>query len=125
TFTAPDLDSFCLLDHLGLTAVGQRLEPDRAVLECRVTDADPWCRDCGAEGLPRDTVVRKLAHVPLGWRPTTLWVRVRRYRCPDCARVWRQDTSTAAAPRTKLTRHAVLWALKSLVIDRLSIARIA
>ena len=125
TFTAPDLDSFCLLDQLGLTAVGQRLEPDQAVLECRVIDADPWCRECGAEGLARDTVIRKLAHVPLGWRPTTLWVRVRRYRCPGCARVWRQDTSTAAAPRTKLTRHAVLWAPKSLVIDRLSIARIA
>lgn len=125
TFTAPDLDSFCLLDQLGLTAVGQRLEPGQAVLECRVIDADPWCRECGAEGLARDTVIRKLAHVPLGWRPTTLWVRVRRYRCPGCARVWRQDTSTAAAPRTKLTRHAVLWALKSLVIDRLSIARIA
>ncbi|WFP16182.1 ISL3 family transposase [Citricoccus muralis] len=125
TFKAPDLDSFCLLDQLGLTAVGQRLEPDGAVLECRVPEEDSWCRDCGAEGLPRDTVLRKLSHVPLGWRPTTLWVRVRRYRCADCARVWRQDTSTVAAPRGKLSRHAVLWALKSVVIDRLSIARIA
>lgn len=125
TFAAPDLDSFCLLDELELTAVGQRLEPDRAVLECRVRESDPWCRDCGAAGLPRDTVVRKLAHVPLGWRPTTLWVRVRRYRCPDCARVWRQDTTSAAAPKAKLSRHAVLWALKSVVIDRMSIARVA
>ncbi|WP_344744968.1 ISL3 family transposase, partial [Nesterenkonia aethiopica] len=80
---------------------------------------------CGGEGIPRGTVVRRLAHLPLGWRPTTLWVRVRRYRCTDCARVWRQDTSTAAAPRTKLSRHAVLWALKSVVIDRMSIARVA
>jgi transposase len=39
--------------------------------------------------------------------------------------VWRQDTSKAATPRAKLSRHAVLWALKSLVIDRMSIARIA
>ena len=125
TFTAPDLDSFCLVKQLGLTVTGQRLEPSRAVLECRVSDEDPWCRVCGAEGIPRGTVVRQLAHVPLGWRPTSLWVRVRRYRCPDCARVWRQDTSTAAASRAKLSRHAVLWALKSVVIDRLSIARIA
>ena len=125
TFAAPDLDSFCQLDELGLTAVGQRLEPGRAVLECRVSQVDPWCRECGAEALLRDTVLRKLAHVPLGWRPTVLWVRVRRYRCEDCGRVWRQDTTNAAAPKAKLSRHAVLWALKSVVIDRLSIARVA
>lgn len=33
TFSSPDLDSFCLLDRLGLTATGQRLEEDHAVLE--------------------------------------------------------------------------------------------
>ena len=75
--------------------------------------------------MPRGTVVRSLAHLPLGWRPTTLSVRVRRYRCRDCARVWRQDTTEAAAPWEKLARHAVMWALKSVVIDRMSIARVA
>lgn len=125
TFTTPDIDSFCLVDQLGLTITGQRLEEHRAVLECRVREDDPWCRHCGAEGVSIGTVVRQLAHVPLGWRPTTLVVRVRRYRCADCARVWRQDTSCTAAPRAKLSRHAVLWALKSLVIDRMSVTRIA
>ena len=125
TFTTPDLNSFCLLDSLGLMVTGQQIRRDRAILECRVIEDDPWCRNCGAEGLPRGTVVRKLAHLPLGWRPTVLWVRVRRYRCADCGIVWRQDTTTAAAPRAKLSRHAVLWALKSVVIDRMSIARVA
>jgi len=73
----------------------------------------------------RDTVVRRLAHVPLGGRPTVLQVRVRRYRRAGCAHVWRQDTTAAAAPRAKLSRHAVLWALKSVVIHRLSIAPVA
>lgn len=54
-----------------------------------------------------------------------LQVRVRRYRCPDCRSVWRQDTSAAAEPRAVLSRHAALWALKGVVIDRLSVARIA
>ena len=125
TFAIPDIDSFCLVDQLGLTITGQHLEERRAVLECRVLQHDPWCRDCGAEGVSIGTVVRQLAHVPLGWRPTTLLVRVRRYRCADCSRVWRQDTNCAAAPRAKLSRHAVLWALKSLVIDRMSVTRIA
>lgn len=61
----------------------------------------------------------------VGWRPTMLEVRVRRYRCTGCGHVWRQDTSSAAAPRAKLSRHAVLWALKSVMVDRLLIASVA
>jgi transposase len=125
TFCCPDLDTFCLLDRLGLSATGQQIHDDHAVLECRVLEADDWCHECGCQGVPRDTVLRRLAHVPLGWRPTILQVRVRRYRCTGCGHVWRQDTSQAAAQRAKLSRHAVLWALKCLVIDRISIARIA
>lgn len=111
TFTRPDLTTFCRLDELGLEAVGQRLEPDRAVIACRVVELDQWCRRCGCEGVPRDTVVRRLAHEPLGWRPTTLEVVVRRYRCTDCCHVWRQDTSLAAEPRAKLSRRGLRWAL--------------
>jgi len=76
TFATPDVTTFCRLDELGLVVVGQHLQPDRAVLACRVADdaveeADRWCRRCGCEGRPRDTVTRRLAHEPLGWRPTT------------------------------------------------------
>jgi transposase len=125
TFCCPELDSFCLLDRLGLSVTGQQVRDDHAVLECRVVESDDWCHECGCQGAPRDTVTRRLAHVPLGWRPTILQLRVRRYRCTGCGHVWRQDTSLAAAPRAKLSRHAVLWALKCLVLDRMSIARIA
>lgn len=51
--------------------------------------------------------LRKLAHLPLSWRPTTLWVRARRYQCADCAHIWAQGISQAAAPRAKLSRHTV------------------
>jgi len=60
TFSTPDLTTFCRLDELGLTVTGQRFEPGRAVLECCVNEPDPWCRRCGAEGIPRDTVTRTL-----------------------------------------------------------------
>ena len=33
--------------------------------------------------------------------------------------------TAVAAPHSKLSRHAVLWVLKSVVIDRLSIAHVA
>ena len=34
----------------------------------------------------------------VGWRPTQLVVRVRRFACTHCCRVWRQDTSPLAQP---------------------------
>jgi len=107
-FGRPGLTAFARLDGLGLAVIGQRLEPGRVALACRVVEADGWCRRCGAEGLARDTVVRRLAHEPLGWRPTTLEVAKRRYQCRECGHVWRQDTSLAAEPRAKLSRRGQL-----------------
>lgn len=125
TFAAPDLTAFARLDGLGLEVVGQRLEAHRAVLACRVVASDEWCRRCGCEGRPRDTVLRELAHEPFGWRPTTLAVTVRRYRCSGCGHVWRQDTTAAAEPRAKLSRTALRWGLEALVLQHLTVARVA
>ncbi len=125
TFVRPDLTTFCRLEELGLEVVGQRLEPDRAVLACRVVDPDQWCRRCGCEGTPRDSVIRRLAYEPWGWRPTTLEVTVRRYRCTGCGRVWRQDTTKAAEPRAKLSRQGLRWALEAIVCQHLTVARVA
>jgi transposase len=125
TFARPDLSVFCRLDELGLEVTGQRLEPERAVLACRVEEPDRWCSRCGCEGTARDSVVRRLAHEPLGWRPTTLEVMVRRYRCSGCGHVWRQDTSRAAEPRAKLSRRGLRWALEGIVCQHLTVARVA
>ncbi len=86
TFACPDLTTFCRLDELGLEVTGQRLAQDRAVLACRIAGDDSWCRRCGELGVPRDSVTRQLAHEPFGWRPTTLLVTVRRYRCAGQSR---------------------------------------
>jgi transposase len=125
TFACPDLTTFCRLDELGLEVTGQRFEPDRAVLACRVLEPDQWCRRCGCEGSARDTVTRRLAHEPFGWRPTTLVVTIRRYRCTGCEHVWRQDTTLAAEPRAKLSRRGLRWALEAIVCQHLTVARVA
>ena len=54
-----------------------------ALLACRIVDADQWSRRCGCQGIPRGTVVRRLAHEPFGWRPKLLLVTVRRYSAGD------------------------------------------
>lgn len=41
TFTSPDLDSFCLLNGLGLVVTGQQIRRDQAIWEGRVTEDDP------------------------------------------------------------------------------------
>ncbi len=124
-FARPDLTTFCRLDELGLEVTGQRMQADRALLACRIVEQDRWCRRCGEEGRPRDTVTRQLAHEPFGRRPTTLLVTIRRYRCYGCGHVWRQDSSKAADPRAKLSRHGLRWALEALVCQHLSVARVA
>ena len=127
TFERPDPTTFTGLDDLGLEVPGQHLAPDRAVLACGVVggdEADRWCRRCGCIGRARGSVIRRLAHTPFGWRPTVLEVRVRRYACTSCAHVWRQNTS-AAPPRAKLTRAALTWALGALVVQHLSMTRVA
>ena len=125
TFACPDLTAFCRLDGLGLEVTGQRLDSDRAVLACRVVEPDQWCRRCGCQGAPRDSVSRALAHEPLGWRPTTLLVTVRRYARTGCGHVWRQDLSKAAAPRAKLSRGGLRWALQAILCQHLTVARVA
>jgi transposase len=124
-FACADLTLFCRLDELGLEVTGQRLEVGRTVLACRVVEPDGWCHCCGCQGTPRDTVVRQLAHEPFGWRPTILVVTIRRYRCTGCGRVWRQDTALAAEPRAKLSRGALRWALEGIVVQHLTVARVA
>ena len=127
TFTDPDLTTFLGLDALGLTAVGQLLTSTRAIVECRMPIGfeDPFCKACGAQGVSRGTVARRLAHVPVGWRPTQLVVRLRRFACTRCRRVWRQDTSSLAEPRARLTRSAVEWGLRALALECMSVCRVA
>ncbi len=63
--------------------------------------------------------------MPFGWRPTTLQARLRRYQCTGCGRIWRQDLTHAAAPRSCLSRGALRWALEALVVNHLPVSRIA
>ena len=97
TFDRPDLSAFTRLDDLGLEVMGQSVGGERTVLACKVVGEDRWCRQCGGEGVVRDTVIRRPAHEPYGWRHTILHVSVRRYRCPQRAHVWRQALALGGA----------------------------
>ncbi|MDN6747780.1 MAG: ISL3-like element ISBli1 family transposase [Brevibacterium sp.] len=124
-FSTPDLTTFCRLDTLDLTCIGQHITAHKAVLKCRPNTADDWCRRCGGHGDIRDTVLRRLAHEPFGHRPTTLHIRLRRYKCIECGHVWRQDTTAAAPARAKISRAGLDWALRALVVDHDTMSVIA
>jgi len=67
----PDLSAGARPDDLGLEVTGQRIEPDPAVLVCHIAGEDRWCRHCACQGASCGTAVRRLAHEPCGWRPTS------------------------------------------------------
>ena len=76
-------------------------------------------------GLVRSTRIRKLIHPPIGLSAVTLAIRIRTYRCPGCRQRWTQPVDKACVGRSKLSRTAHHWALKSVVIDKMSIHVIA
>lgn len=57
--------------------------------------------------------------------PHHLRIRLRRYKCEICGRVWRHDTDQAAPARAKISRTGLAWALKALVVDHATISVIA
>jgi transposase len=123
--TSPDLDSFARLDSLGLSATRQQVFPGSSVLRCAPSLPDDRCPGCGRRCPAHDYVTRRLAHLPLGRRATWLSVRVPRYRCAPCGKVWRHRLLAAARPRARLTRAAEFWALCQVVLDHAPVSAVA
>ena len=123
--TSPDLTTFARVDALGLRVEAQQIWPDKAILFCSLVTVDDRCPRCGAGGRVHDQVLRRFTHLPVGRRPTWLSVRVPRFRCDGCGRVWRHSLKTVARPRSKLTRAADWWALCQVVLDHTPISGVA
>ena len=129
SFLPPDLGSFCRLDELGLQVVGQRLEPGHAVLACRVVETDEfarWCRRCGCEAAPRDSVTRRLAHEPAGVAPDDVADHdppLSLHRLWACVAPGHQPGPPSRG--RKLSRRALRWALEGIVCQHLTVARVA
>lgn len=125
-FTAPSLESAFRLDSEALQITGQAVtrkeDREELVFEVRQRDPDCWCHSCGAQGVPRGSRSRLLTHCPNGSRPVKLLIRLRCFTCADCHLYWSEQVSEElAAPRSKLTRRAINWALVSVVLDGMSI----
>ena len=101
---------------------GQRLEPDRAVLACRVVDpGDRWCRRCGCEGSARDTW-------SAGWRTSRSGGVRPRWRSRSADTGARLRAGVAAGHQRggraegEAVPAAVRWALEALVVQHLTVA---
>ena len=125
TVTAPDLDSFARVDSLGLVITGQQVWPDKSVLICVPREGDGCCPVCGRAGLVVDHVERMFTHLPMGRMATWLRVRLPRYRCGQCRKVWRHRLRATARAGSKLTRAADWWALCQVVMDHAPISAVA
>ena len=127
TFDMPDLDAFAGLDKLGLTVTGQCVRDEQIWLRCETVARPPEpCPVCCGPSRIKDYAHRELAHVPVGWKPVTLMVRVRRYECREgCRGTWREDMTAAAAPRAVMSRAAVQSGLYGVVVNHLAMNKVA
>ena len=75
--------------ELGVTITDAAVDGEATVVFCTLLDdGNTDCPGCGAAGVYRDTVVRRVTDVPVVGHPLRLHVRVPRYRCvnTDCER---------------------------------------
>ncbi|AZL06216.1 MULTISPECIES: ISL3 family transposase [Brevibacterium] len=124
-FTPPCLDTTLSLTELGLTAIGQHHSKRHLTVLCLLADEHAECPGCAQRGRVRSTRIRRLVHPPVGLTAVTLAIRIRTFQCPNCRQRWSQSPAKACVGRSKLSRTARLWALKSVVIDKMSIHVIA
>ncbi|MCU9997416.1 hypothetical protein FYZ44_11315 [Mobiluncus mulieris] len=109
----------------GLSVVSDETSEQRTVLYCKIARKNEFCQRCGAQGEARGTASRDINHFPCGSYPTVLRIRIPRWGCKTCGRVWRQNTEHIAKPCGKMTLKAAWYALKLVVVDHLSISAVA
>jgi transposase len=115
--------------ELGVTITDAAVDGGITVVWCELlTSGAGRCPGCGAVGVYRDRVERRLTDLPAAGHPMQLRVRVPRYRCPasGCERViFCQDTSRLARAGATTTRRCARYVLHRLVGDRVTVAAVA
>jgi transposase len=115
--------------ELGVTITNAALDGETTVVFCDLLSDGPGrCPGCGAVGIYRDSVERRVSDVPVAGHPLVLRVRVARYRCPrgGCEReVFCHDTGRLARPGASTTRRCARFVLRRLMWDRTTVAAVA
>lgn len=126
-----DPQRFLGLDEMGLRVLSWRRlgrpdGPGLRQIRCEPDSHDArWCPSCGAYARVRSSWLRTLAHVPYGDDAVHLLVRVRRYECVPCSRSWSDDLEAVGAGRGVLSVPAVMWALRRVCLDSMTVSACA
>jgi transposase len=115
--------------ELGVTITDAVVDGQITVVFCNLLDdGQRHCPGCGAAGVYRDTVIRRVTDVPVVGHPLRLHVRVPRYRCvvADCEReVFAHNTDRLARRGWSTTRRCARYICRRLMIDRATVAAVA
>lgn len=115
--------------ELGVTITDAAVDGETTVVFCNLLDdGQRECPGCGSDGRCRDTVIRRVADVPVVGHPLRLHVRVPRYRCTanSCGReVFAHNTDRLARRGWSTTRGCVRYICRRLMIDRATVAAVA
>lgn len=115
--------------ELGVTITDAAVDGQTTVVFCNLLDdGGRQSPGCGAEGVYRDTVIRRVTDVPVVGHPLRLHVRVPRYRCvsASCEReVFGHNTDRLARRGWSTTRRCARYICRRLMIDRATVAAVA
>lgn len=115
--------------ELGVTITDAAIDGEVTVVFCNLLDdGQRGCPGCGAQGVYRDTVIRRVTDVPVVGHPLRLHVRVPRYRCPaaGCEReVFAHNTNGLARRGWSTTRRCARYILRRLMLDRTTVSAVA
>lgn len=115
--------------ELGVTITDAAVDGETTVVFCDLLDDGMKdCPGCGADGVYRDTVIRRVTDVPVVGHPMRLHVRVPRYRCVNssCEReVFTHNTDRLARRGWSTTRRCARYICRRLMIDRATVAAVA
>lgn len=128
--TRPTAACFCSRCDLVLGLEGMHLigvEPGRrGGLEFTIesTPGPVACPECGVIAAGKGRKVLRLVDAPSGARPVVILWRKRRWRCQEAAcpvGVFTEQNPAVAAPRSHLTRRALVWAVGQMRHENASI----
>ena len=115
--------------ELGVRITDAAVDGEVTVVFCNLLDdGQRQCPGCGAQGVYRDTVIRRVTDVPVVGHPLRLHVRVPRYRCTttSCDReVFAHNTDRLARRGASTTRRCARYICRRLMIDRATVSAVA
>lgn len=116
---------FCRLDELGLEGIGNRLEPGRAILACRVVEPDSGAAAAAVKAWRGTRCCAGWPTSRSGGGRRRCWCRSAVTAAPAVGMCGAKTPARPQSRGPRLSRRGLRWALEAIVGQHLTVARAA